>query len=263
MALPNKVITEKIISDEKSSLKGLESISLTTIDDINLLLKKIFNHHSLLTISFEESDIYYGSTIIEINRDENYLVIDELYPEEGHQLIEVGKKIKITTQYCGALVYFSTTIEAIGSNDKAAYYKINIPESLEYHQRRSTYRVSTSISSPIPVNLVNKDEVLISAELRDISLGGVSLRVSPPQHITIEEGDYIPTCLIQVSDEKKILSSLDICHVIELKESGSLRVGAKFAEISKIDQREVEQLIATLDRAIIKKIKRADTRITI
>jgi c-di-GMP-binding flagellar brake protein YcgR len=264
MATPNKVITEKLVSEKNHDKQSdLESITLTTFDDIYVLLKNIHTKHSLLAIMIDGSDEFYGSTIIELNKDEKYLVIDELYPEEGHAQIEVGKPLSFDANYAGAFVHFKGNVEAIGKNDKAAYYKINIPEEVEYHQRRNTFRISTSISDPILVNLVNEDEVLIKAELRDVSHGGLCLRVNDASHISIQSNDHMPTCLIQIDENRKILTSLNICHVEKIQASGSLRIGAEFAKMSKIDRRELEHLIASLERAIIKKIKRADTRISI
>lgn len=262
MVPPNTVITEKLISEENlTNRTDLESIKLTTTDDIRHLLKKINAKHSLLSVTIESSEAYYGSTIIEINHDENYLVIDELYPEEGHAKITVGSHLSFITQHSGAFVNFIGTIEAIGENEKAAYYKIAIPKEIEYHQRRNTYRIATNVNEPILVNLVNNDEVLIKAELRDISHGGLCLRVNASPHISIKSDDYIPTCLIQVDKSRKILSSLNICHVETIKETGSLRIGAEFAQMSKIDRRELEHFIASLERAIIQKIKRTDTKV--
>ena len=262
MVLPYKVITEKLISKESlTDQTDLESIKLIAIDDIRYLLKKVYSKHSLLTVTIESFDDYYGSTIIEINEDENYLVIDELYPEEGHAKIEVGTKLSFNTQYAGAFVNFVGTINAISENEKAAYYKIGMPEEVEYLQRRNTYRITTNISDPIQVNIVNEDEILIKAELRDLSHGGLCLRVNASPHIPIRRGNYIPTCLIQVEKNRKILSSLNICHVETIKESGSLRIGAEFIGMSKIDRRELEHLIASLERSIIQKIKRTDIKV--
>jgi flagellar brake protein len=264
MALPlDKVITEKLISTENlTDQTDLESIKLTAVDDISHLLKKIYSKHSLLSITIDSSDDFYGSTIIEINDDENYLVIDELYPEEGHAKIENGKKLSFHTQYSGAFVNFIGTVNAIAENENAAYYKIAMPEEVEYHQRRNTYRISTSINDPIQVNLVNENEILIKAELRDLSHGGICLRINAASHISIHSGDYFPTCLIQAGNNQKILSSLNICHVETIKETGSLRIGAEFADMNKIDRRELEHLIASLERAIIQKIKRTDIKLT-
>tara|TARA_R110002111_G_scaffold79218_3_gene125524 strand:+ start:544 stop:1332 length:789 start_codon:yes stop_codon:yes gene_type:complete len=262
--MQNTAITEKRISDNSLGQQtNLESIKLTSAEDIGRLLKKIYLKHALLTITIESSDECYGSTILEVNNENGYLVIDELHPEQGHSKIEVGTSISFNSRYAGAFVYFVATVEAISDNSKAAYYKIGIPDEIQYHQRRNTYRITTSISEPVTVNLVNEDDVLIKAELRDISHGGVCLRVNSTSHISINSGDIIPTCLIQVSDERKILSSLNICHVEFIKETGSLRIGAEFSDMSAFDQRELEHFIATLERAIIKNIKRADTRIAV
>ncbi len=262
MAAPNKVITEKLIAKENlTDQTNLESIMLTRADDILLLLKKIHSKHSLLSILIKPHEEYFGSTIIEINNDENYLVIDELYPEEGHRKIEIGSQLSFNTQYSGASVNFSGTIEAIGENEKAAYYKIIIPKEVEYHQRRNTYRIAPNVNDPIYVNLVNEDEVLIKAEIKDLSHGGICLRINASPHLSINNGDLIPTCLIQVDKNRKILSSLNVCYVGKNKETGSIRIGAQFAEMSKIDRRELEHLIASLERAIIKKIKRTDVNV--
>lgn len=259
MAVPNNVIAEKLISEENlGDQTNLESIKLTENDDIVLLLKKINKKHSLLSVALSPADDFYGSTIIEINIEENYLVVDELYPEAGHSKIEVGSVLSFNTQYAGAFVNFIGAVEAIGENDKAAYYKINIPEEMEYHQRRNTYRISTNVNDPIYVNLVNEDEVLIKAELKDLSHGGVCLRVNAHSYNSIENGDHIPTCLIQADKNHKILSSLNICYVETISGTGAKRIGAEFAQISEIDRRELEHLIATLERSIIQKIKRTD-----
>ena len=260
----NTVVTEKVISQKRlSEQTDLETIRLTSSDDIFHLLKKIHTKQSLLTITIDSSDECYGSTILEINNDEHYLVIDELYPEEGHNNIENGTTISFNANHAGAFVYFTAIVEAIGENDKAAYYKINMPDEVEYHQRRNTYRITTSISKPIPVNLINEDEILIKAELRDISHGGVCLRINAPSHISIASGDTIPTCLIQIADDRKVMCSLNICHVETMKETGILRIGAEFSDMSKFDRRELEHFIVSLERAIIKNIKRADTRIPV
>ncbi len=252
-------VTSEEIAPKKEPVKQQKQITQIKRDDeIKALLKKIYQKHTLLTISIGSRDSYYGSTILEINHDNNYLVLDELYPQDGHELLETETPIIINTQYAGAFVRFKTRIDAIGGNDKAAYYRIPIPDSIDYHQRRNTFRVNTSIAETIPVNLVTEDEVMIKAELRDISLGGVSLRVREIPHVDLETDQHIPTCLIQLNEDKKILASLDICHIEQMSETGTLRIGGRFSSISKFDLRELEQLIAETERAIIKKIKRSD-----
>ncbi len=258
MAMSERVITDKVIGERKVKKKPRNdnSIVINDADEIHALLKKLFKKHSLLTIHIGEVDDYFGSTILEINEDEKYLVLDELHPVEGHEFVDTGTRFRINAQYGGALVRFSGVVEAISSNPTAAYYKIPLPRKVDYQQRRSAYRVQVGINQTIPVQLVTEDDVMLNAELRDISLGGVSLRLRDVPHVSLEYGDHIPTCMIKITDERKILASLNVCHVERKRGIGTVRIGAQFAEMSNYDQRELEHLVAEMEREMIKKIKR-------
>ena len=49
MAVPNKIISEKLISENNlADQTNLESIILDTVDDIRHLLKSIYQKHSLV-----------------------------------------------------------------------------------------------------------------------------------------------------------------------------------------------------------------------
>lgn len=257
MTIAQNVVADKLISDLPKKNND-NSIIIKDAEEIRALLNKIFKKRSLLTVTIGGNESCYGSTILEINSDEQYLVIDELNPLDGHEQLEEGSKLKINTQQEGALVRFTAEVIAIGGNDDAAYYKIPVPKKIEFHQRRNTYRVYVGINETIPVSLKNEEEVVISAELRDISLGGVSLRVKEVSHAPLQKGDLIPTCVITASNQRKIKASLNICHIERMRETGMLRVGAQFVSMSKFDLRELENFIAAMEREMIKKLKRVN-----
>ena len=249
------VVTEKSISELQPVKKIKDGVRLEDTHDIFLVLNKLFSRRVLLTVAIKDSDLSYGSTILEIKEDEEYLVLDELYPTEGHKLIETGVEIDINAQLNGAFIYFKSIIEAISENDNTAYYKVHFPDELYHYQRRGSFRVSVNVQREIPVSLTTEDNVLISAELRDISLGGVSLRCKEISHAEIKKGDHIPTCMIHTDKKNRIIASLDICHVEKIIETGTLRIGAVFTSMNKADEHRLEHFIALLERAIIKKHK--------
>ncbi len=108
----------------------------------------------------------------------------------------------------------------------------------------------------MPLALSTENDVLLHAELRDISLGGVSARINSPTTDALNVGDEIPTCIIHTPEGKKIVSSLEIARIEEGSSSQSLRVGARFIHISATDRQELSRLIAKLDRENVKKLKR-------
>jgi len=260
MAIPllNKFLTEEVTTQEclDNPAFNTDMEIMVEEEDILALLNKIYKNHTMLTVSMDDANGTFGSAILEINQNESYLVLDELWPEPGHQLVEVGKTLFISAQLAGVYAHFTVNISAIGEHEEAAYYKASLPRQIDYQQRRSNYRVPTSINKPIPVNMATEEDVLINAELRDISIGGFCARLISPSNHPLELGEYIPTCLIKSPNGRKILSSIAICRIEDNKKTGLTRIGAQFSVLGKTDKRELEHLIATLDRNIIRRLKR-------
>ncbi len=258
MSATSTVVTDKVITDIPPK-KNDNSEIIKKHEDIFALIEKIHASHSLLTVTINNEQAGYGSTILEINGEENYLVLDELNPLDGHEKIAIGSIIKVNTQHAGALVRFKVNIEAIGGDEDAAYYKAPLPERIEYHQRRNWFRVSIGINETVPVSLRTEDDVVISAELRDISVGGMALRINDCSHVKLREGDFIPSCVIKVSEQKQIMAALNICRVQNIKESGMLRIGVQFVKMNNTDIRELEHFVAEMQREMIKKLRRVKT----
>jgi len=151
---------------------------------------------------------------------------------------------------------FSVKISAVAETDGSEYYRVNFPASVFHHQRRDCFRVGVGVSSSLPVALSTEDEVLLHAELRDISLGGINIRINTPVAENIAVGDEIPTCIIHTPDGKKIIAAMEIARIEENTQTRSLRVGARFIQLPAADRQELSRFIAKLQRENIQKMKR-------
>lgn len=256
MVTAQKQLTDKVISEDNPSLKNDSALLIRNASEIYSLLNKVTKHHALINVSISGKKDIYSSALLEFNKDEAYLVLDELYPEDGNKFLDIGKNLSLQTQYQGAMLQFKTMIEAINKDDDGAYYKIPIPKSVDFRQRRSTHRVFVGIDETVPISLVTEENVMISAELRDISLGGLSIRIDEPAHVSLVEGVDIPICLISASELIKIKTSIILLHVEKAREKGALRIGAAFTSMSNMDRRLLEKFIAELERKMIKRIRR-------
>ena len=225
-------------------------------DEILSLLNKAFKSHTLLSIVVDGVNKDFGSLILEINTNKNYLVLDELYPRNGIKFPLLEQKLHINTQLDGIELSFVGIIEAVSEKNGDEYYKIPIPRKLYYRQQREHYRVPVSINNPLPAALSTEDDILIHTELRDISLGGICARLTTASSIDLRVGMEIPTCIIQAPDGKKIVGSLEIMRVEETKPLRNQKIGARFISLSKTDRGELSRLIAKLDRENIKTLKR-------
>lgn len=225
-------------------------------DEIVGLLNRVLKAHVLLSVSVGKSEEVFGSVILETNKEASFLVLDELYPKKKSKEPLLNQTLSIETWLEGILLNFAGKIIAVLEEDGNDYYKINLPTSLYYHQRRSSYRVPISISHPLSVDLATEDTEIMHAVLRDLSLGGLSAGLKLPAAEAIEIGDIIPNCTIQMPDGTKIECAMEIVRVNKIKASSSITIGARFTNISNPDQQVLSRAIATLDRENIKNRKR-------
>lgn len=223
------------------------------------ILYKLFSGHYLLNIKVEGLADSHTSAILMVKEDKDYLVIDELWPAPSMREELVGSRLYIQTQHAGAQIEFETEILAVNQDDEGTdYYKIAFPTSIEYDQRRTNFRFPVSIRKPIKARLVTANNSMITTELRDISMTGISARIfSKPVQAVLLEGEIIPTCMIESLNGYKIMSSLELRHVETNPNSGMLRIGAQFSNISSADKRQLERLVNTLDQNQIQHLKRA------
>lgn len=225
-------------------------------NEIAGLLNKAYKSHTLLSITVGSSDQIFGSVILEINKDKSYMLLDELYPRKKFHDSLINQKLSVEAQLHGILLNFSCLINEISEEDGSEYYKVNLPDFLYYHQRRENYRVPISITQPLPADLETENDIVIHAELRDLSLGGLSARLTTPQSEELKIGDIIPACTIQLPNNRKIECSVEIVRIDEAKTSRNVKIGAKFTDISNADRQELSRAIAILERLNIKKLKR-------
>ncbi len=224
--------------------------------EIISLLSRLSKHHTLLSITLADSTKIFGSMILEVNDEKRYLVLDELYPRNELKKSLLNNKLSIETQLDGIEIRFNVQVDAIAEKDEIEYYKVSYPAYVYHHQRRASYRVNTSISNPVPIALSTEDDVLLHAELRNISLGGISARINSNNTQILAVGDELPTCIIHTPDGKKIVGALEVSRIEEGTTSQSTRVGARFIHIAAADRHELARLVAKLDRENIKKLKR-------
>ncbi len=253
------VNSESSINNDKTGrhvISHSTSYRVKSRSEINILLSKLLKNHTLLSISISDSTRTFGSMILELNSDKSYLVLDEFYPRNELKNSLLGSELSVDTQLEGIEIQFKTRVDAVAEKDGIEYYRVSYPRKVFHFQRRSSYRVAVGISDSVPLALSTENDVLLHAELRDISLGGVSARINSPTTDALNVGDEIPTCIIHTPEGKKIVSSLEIARIEEGSSSQSLRVGARFIHISATDRQELSRLIAKLDRENVKKLKR-------
>jgi c-di-GMP-binding flagellar brake protein YcgR len=222
-------------------------------EQIARVLDQLIEHRCMLAVSFVDVDDNYSSAVIEVVRKENYLVIDELAPRAVNQHVTVGQEVTVRARMNNVTVRFTSTISGIGNEDGLPYYRLPFPGSLDYVQRREHFRAGVPLEKKVPVQLSLVDGTLHNAELRDVSLGGFSARLSGSLPAGFTPGNTIKHLIITLPGAAHIHGSGQICYAELAQTARVSRCGVRFLHVDRVDQNALAQFIAQLDREMKRK----------
>jgi c-di-GMP-binding flagellar brake protein YcgR len=216
------------------------------------LLRRIMASHALLTVRVGNEGETYNSAILEVNSEQNYVILDELNPRSGHERVAPSSPLTVRAIHDGIETVFTAAVGQVGTDNGVAYYRIGLPNTMHYYQRRSYYRATVGIAKEIVVQLHRDGAKVIKGELHDISNGGIGIRLRKELPPDIAEGETVPRCLIRFDDE-------DFICAVELRfvrqSSSRFKVlGARFLDLTPLQQAKVARVVADLDREARKRI---------
>ncbi len=221
---------------------------VTADEQIVDLIEQIYRHHCLLAVNIPYVDETYTSAIIEVAREKRYILLDELAPRNGNRHLRTRTRIGIRARLNKATLRFEGEVTAVGEDSGLPYYQLPFPPLLDQLQRREYFRAGVPMERHVAVQISTASGKDISAELRDISLGGFSARVRAGPIEELAPGTFLPECVITLPDQTRIRGSGSICYADVWQSTKVSRCGVRFVELDKTDKRLLEQFIAQLDR---------------
>jgi len=218
------------------------------------LLRRIRENHNLLSVTVMGDHRLYNSAIIDLDLDSGYLKLDELSPQSGHRLITVSTPLRIHTRLNGIDISFNTRVEDTGSEHGIAFYLAGLPELVYYRQQREHYRAHVGAGRAVSILLEKQQGEHLEGELHDISAGGVGLRFTMETVHSLEKGEYIPLCVINLGSHCVIRNPVEIRYVGEGKNEKYGVVGARFVDLDTTQRNLISRFVAAIDRETRAKI---------
>lgn len=236
------------VEEEEPTSSLHEPSTITKPDPIASILEKMVEQRCQLTVSLAGVEDSYSSLVLEVVRDESYFVLDELTPRAVNQHVVVGTELTIRARMQSATVRLTSVVTAVGEEAGLAYFRLPFPSKVDHIQRREYYRAGVPLEKKVPVQLAMPNGALHTAELRDVSLGGFSARLSGSLPKEIAPGGSIQHLVITLPSEAKIHGSGEICYAELAQTARVSRCGVRFLHIDRADKHALEQFIAQLDR---------------
>ncbi len=227
---------------------------LTEPSKISKLLLDISKESPLCTITFQDSADQFSTSILDVNTDKKQLILDELMPNYGNDLLLETSVSKLSTYHDGIHLAFNLKNIQHGSSHGIAYYKANFPERVFYPQRRQSPRIKIKTSTIFFSGMAEKNNSTVSGKVYDISREGICFILANP-HSRLQRGDIIKNCSVTLEKEQINFDLIVRSIGKPISSSSEVNVGGYFENFTSKSLNKINYFIAALERKEIRKLK--------
>ena len=212
------------------------------------LLERLSKRHVPLTVRISGHDEFYTSYIVGV--DQRQLLLDELLPSTGQPQLQAKRTLQATAKLDGIDIRFVTSLQRVDDKQNLLTNTMNLPQQLEYRQRRMAYRVPIPMSRELRVIIDNDDGPIFEGTLHDLSHGGAGM-VFPDGEPLVEPG-LLHDCAIELLDEW-LYCTVELRYSKHIPSRGRQLIGARFPDLSHSQKRLVGRCINELEREFIRR----------
>tara|TARA_R110002110_G_scaffold33533_1_gene114753 strand:- start:69466 stop:70239 length:774 start_codon:yes stop_codon:yes gene_type:complete len=232
-------IPENLISEE-------ENISPSHQIYIEKILQNLISSRAILNIQFPKTDINCVSILLEANKRNDYIIIDEITPTEGHNKALQGHPFSITTREHGISLSFQSRLLKHVDEKNVSFYYLPYPHEVQYQQRRKAYRVPIQSEKALRADIFLPNQPRLTAKVSDISVTGLRFVVKYNIMELIEGIRYIDQCLLISPYAKPTTFSLEVRQAFYDMSIKSTVLCCEFMNISTDKQLFLIELVGKL-----------------
>jgi c-di-GMP-binding flagellar brake protein YcgR len=225
-----------------------DSEQITEAKKISKLLERFTKHYTPLTIQIPNHKPRYTSCIV--NLEKGQLLLDELLPSTGHQLLISERALLANGKLDGVDIQFFTTLHHVAEKDNLQTYYMDMPKLLEYRQRRMSFRVRIPVTMKLPVYIENNKGEKITGELHNLSYGGAGIIFLPDK--TIMKTGKLHECAIELPNGDWIYCTIELRFSKQARSRKTQLVGTQFVALSAMQSRLIGRSINELERELIR-----------
>ena len=222
---------------------------LTTPMEIASNLRMLQESHDPLIITFNDRTQRFQSYMVDVDRDNQLMTLDEMVPRDGERFLGAGIPFRVEGFHDGVRIAWEcNTPLSIDDSGPHRCYHGALPKEVIYHQRRNAFRAALKLAHLVDVNVAgDKLGKAIKGKLLDVSATGCKLRF---------EGDISE--LIQLGQVYERFSAalpfghmttpVELRHLYFEERLNITFAGMRFHNISGAVQRQVERFVYQLQR---------------
>ncbi|KAB0548705.1 pilus assembly protein PilZ [Pseudomonas argentinensis] len=212
-------------------------------------LRLLQHNHDPLILIFQERNQRFQSYVIEIDRERNLLVLDEMIPSDGERYLQNGEPFSIESMHDGVRIAWDCpTGMRAGEYQGERCYIGTIPAEVHYHQRRNAFRAALRQSEQVTVQLSGtRLRAPLEGLMLDISASGCKIRLAGDTSQQLQPGQIYEDFCAQLP-VGKLEAAVELRHARYDDKLDVTLAGLHFANLSGLQQRLIERFVYQLQR---------------
>jgi c-di-GMP-binding flagellar brake protein YcgR len=245
----NQAMADSPATDRASEYQG-KTEKVTHAPQIIGLLRRLRDQRVLLSVSVPGHGGVFNSLLLEIDPERKLIFLDELNPRTGHELVVQTRELRVHSQCQGVELGFTCQVEVGQGQSGISFYSAALPESINYLQRRGSFRVRVGLDLAVPLQMPIDANNVIEGELFDLSMGGLGATLDSALHL--ERGQVLP-CVVNLPKSDPLQLQIEIRFIRADDSKPVQRIGASFRNLDPRQQNLLRRLVTQLEREMLRR----------
>ena len=212
-------------------------------------LRMLQDSHDPLIITFHERTQRFQSYLVDIDRDNNTIALDEMIPRDGERFLQAGEPFRVEGFHDGVRIAWEGNGPfTIKESSDGRCYRGALPDEVVYHQRRNAFRAALKLAQLVNVELGgDKLKSAVNGKLLDISATGCKLRFDGDITERLQLGQVYER-FIAALPFGNMTAPVELRYLHFEERFNTTFAGVRFHNISGLVQRQVERFVYQLQR---------------
>jgi len=237
------------------------NFTLKNPSEITRKLNIILKQNSLITVSFNEGQSFFLSTLLDIDTKKQKMSLDFASDDHLNKQVIKASTITFETNVGGVAVNFVLDKVSIPMISGGKAFTLKFPTEMVWIERRAFYRMKAPLQNTptCKFQLLRADELgnettyPCNFEIYDLSLTGISFIYDPAQysHDILEDIKNIPNVSITLPELGRFSTDLSLKHQHPQKISEPDKVqiiGAKFKSLPGAIESQLQRYMLLIER---------------
>ena len=222
---------------------------LTTPLEIAGNLRMLQESHDPLIITSHERTQRFQSYVVDVDRENNSIALDEMIPRDGERFLLAGEPFRIEGFHEGVrIAWESNGPLTIDESNGTRCYRGTLPDEVVYHQRRNAFRAALKLAQLVSIELGGeKLKVPLAGKLLDISATGCKLRFDGDISNGLQLGQVYDR-FIAALPFGSMTTPVELRYLHHEEKIDTTFAGVRFHNMSGLVQRQVERFVYQLQR---------------